>query len=93
MLVANLAQQLQHSDYSVTTLPDGSAVLLDLRGESVLTFNGTAAFMLACMREGADEAAITQKVVQKYEVDAATARADVVAFIQQLADAVGSGAA
>ncbi|HET7931040.1 MAG TPA: PqqD family protein [Rhodanobacteraceae bacterium] len=92
MLTANLAKQLQQSDYSFTTLPDGSAVMLDLHGESVLTFNGTAAFMLACLREGDGEAAIAEKVMRKYAVDAATVEADVTDFVVELAQAVGLGA-
>lgn len=89
MLAATLARQLQHRDYSITTLPDGSAVLLDLHRESVLTFNGTAAFIVACISEGVDEAAIAARVVQKFEVDNATARADVDRFLVELAEAVG----
>jgi hypothetical protein len=89
MLVATLAEQLQHSDYSITTLPDGSAVLLDLHQESVLTFNGTAAFIVSCIAEGVGEDVIAGRVVGKYEVDETTARHDVARFVRELAQAVG----
>lgn len=93
MLVETLARQLERADYSITVLPDGSAVLLDLHQECVLTFNGTGALILAGIGKGESEIAIAQQLAQKYAVDAATAGADVRRFIGELADAVGVKAA
>lgn len=85
-----LAEQLRHEDYSLTQMGDGSAVLLDLRQEALLTLNETGAFMLACLREGADETQIVERVLAHFEVEADTARRDVAGFLRELAEALGS---
>jgi len=92
MRVTDLYQRLEGEDYSVTELPDGTAALLDLHRESLVTFNGTGAFMLSCVGEGISELDIVRRVVERYDVDETAARADVTGFLAQLADAVGPSA-
>ncbi len=86
--MTTLAESLKHTDCSVAHMPDGTAVLMNLRNETLLTLNGTAAFMLAGIREGLDEAGVAQRVVARYAVDEATACADVAEFAQKLAAAL-----
>lgn len=88
MPLNKLAAALRSDDCSMTELPDGTAVLMDLGSESVLTLNETAACMLASAREGLDEEAIVARVVERYDVDEATARADLSEFLRSLANSL-----
>lgn len=89
MSVTALSNLLQQNDYSMTMMPDGSGVLMDLRHETLLTFNGSAALMLSCIQEGETEAAMVNRVVQKFAIDEETAATDVSRFVEELAEAVG----
>ncbi len=80
-----LADKLQQADCTVTEMADGTAVVLDLRNEVLLTLNETAAFMLSRLRAGDDASAIARQVVERYEVAEETARADVDALLAELA--------
>ncbi len=91
MRTTELAQQLKHEDYSVMQMSDGSAVLMDLRQEVLLTLNETGAFMLACLREGANATQIVERVLDQFEVEADTAQRDVAGFLHELAKALGAG--
>ena len=51
------------------------------RFKGVVRLNATGAFLWKKLEEGADEAALTQALTEKYEVDEATARADAIAFL------------
>ncbi len=83
-----LAQRLADSGIEVTTLPDDTAVLLDVPGHRVLTLSITAAFILEQLRSGVlDPEAIVHAMTAEFEVDAATAHADLDRF---LADIAGS---
>lgn len=84
----NFARRCKAGELSITTLPDGSGVLLDLEHEVLLNFNATGAFMLACLAEGLDEADVVARVLERYEVDQDTAHADVAQFMDQLARAI-----
>lgn len=84
-----LAAILKQDTYTMTLMADGTGVLLDLQNESLLTFNDTGAFMFVRIKEGVSEEAIVAQVVATYQVDEATAQADVAKFIDQLKQALG----
>ncbi|HET9048703.1 MAG TPA: PqqD family protein [Chiayiivirga sp.] len=84
-----LSEALQRADCSITHLPDGSAVLVDFRNEALLTLNDSASFMLACLREGLDEAQVARRVTAHFVVDEVTAQADVHNFARVLGTALG----
>lgn len=83
----SIAQQLREIDFSVTELADGTAVILDLQNEVLLTLNESAAFMLSCLREGDDQENMVQRVVARYEVAEEIARKDIAGLIEELAAA------
>jgi hypothetical protein len=84
----DFARRCKTGELSITTMPDGSGVLLDLAHEVLLNFNATGAFMLACLTEGMDEARVVTRVLERYDVDQDTAHADVAQFVDQLARAI-----
>ena len=92
MSVKALSALLEQDTYTMTLMADGTGVLLDLHNESLLTFNDTGAFMFNLIKKGDSEEAIVAQVVTTYQVDEATARTDVDAFIGQLKKALGSKA-
>lgn len=77
----------------MTVMADGTGVLLDLRKESLLTFNATGTFIFGRLKEGDDEETIVSQVISTYAVDKATAQTDVADFIEQLQQALGLNAA
>ena len=89
MTVAALRALLQQDDYTITMMNDGTGVLMDLRKETLLTLNGTAALILAGIDEGASKDEIVARVIQKYQVDEGTACTDVETFLVKLGEAVG----
>lgn len=84
-----LSALLQDDSYTMAEMADGTGVLLDLRRESLLTFNDTSTFMFERIKAGDNEEAIVAKVHGKYEVDEVVARIDVSEFILQLGQALG----
>jgi uncharacterized metal-binding protein YceD (DUF177 family) len=84
-----LSEALQRADCSITQLPDGTAVLVDFRNEALLTLNASAAFMMACLREGLDEVEVARRVTAHFVVDEASASADVQGFVRALEAALG----
>ncbi len=76
-------------EFSTTRLPDGSGVLLDLQREVILNFNATGAFLIEQLIDGATVAELVDRVLERFEVDRATATADVERFTTQLVQAVG----
>ena len=89
MSAKTLSALLEKDTYTMTTMADGTGVLLDLHSESLLTFNATGTFMFNRIKEGDNEDAIVAQVIATYQVDESTARADVATFIKQLQDALG----
>lgn len=89
MSANTLAALLEKDTYTMTTMADGTGVLLDLHSESLLTFNATGTFMFNRIKQGDNEDAIVAQVVTTYQVDEPTARADVATFIKQLQEALG----
>jgi hypothetical protein len=68
-----------------TGLEDGSGVVLDIQGLAVYSLNETGMFLVEALCEGATDAdALAARLVADFEVDEATARADVAEFIAEL---------
>lgn len=65
----------------ILLVPAGKAAL-DLNG--MLTLNPMGAALWNMLPEAADEADLVQRVLDEYEVNADTARADVSAFLNRL---------
>ena len=88
MALTAFVRRYQAGEFSITTLPDGSGVLLDLAQECLLNFNATGAFMLQGLAQGLSEDDVVKQVLERYVVDAGTAAADVARFARQLEQAV-----
>lgn len=54
---------------------------------AVITLNETSAFLWMCLLGGADEESLVSSLLGEYEVDEATARADVSKFVSELKSA------
>ncbi|HET8897228.1 MAG TPA: PqqD family protein [Rhodanobacteraceae bacterium] len=89
LTTATLAKQLASSDYTITEMPDGTGVLLDLRQEVVMNFNATGMFIVASVTQGLEAAQIVRRVVERFDVDTDTATRDVDGFLDTLAAAMG----
>ena len=66
---------------------DEEIIVLDLKASSYLKLNGTGAHLWKQLESGADVAGLVSSLVGAYEVDEATARRDVDAFLRQLSRA------
>lgn len=85
--IEDFVRRHRSGEFSITTLPDGSGVLLDLDRETLLNFNATGAFMLDCLAQGMSEAEVVERVLARYMVGPSTARKDVAGFVEQLLQA------
>jgi hypothetical protein len=81
-----LAAELARGEMSLTTLADGSAVLLDLERRQVLSLNSSARFILDILLSEAepDTASILSAFQQTYGLDASVAEQDLQAFVTDL---------
>lgn len=80
-----LAKALSSSELSSTTLADGTGVLVDLNGMTVLTFNETGMTLVNRMRSGSRSLEeLVSAVVQEFQTDEQTARLDVERFLGRL---------
>ena len=79
-----LADLLRSDRITRTALADGSGVVLDVKGLAVYSFNETGMFLVEAVCEGAtDSDALVARLMAAFEVDEATARTDVDAFIAE----------
>ena len=84
--IESLGKKLQTARLSVTQLPDGNSVALDLYGRQVLTFNETGHFILQQLMGGnLTHQALIGALKSEFEVDATTAGKDIDAFLATLA--------
>lgn len=69
----------------------GSYIVISVGGDSVdfngmITVNETGAFLWEKLAEGATEAELVSAMLDEYEVDEATAKADIAEFLKLLED-------
>ena len=64
----------------------GEAVLLDLGSSTYFVAKGAGAFIISCLAEPVTEESLVEQVLERYEVDPVTAKADVSGFLKQLDD-------
>ena len=62
-------------------VPTGAAAA---RFNGLITINGIGAFLWRMLQKEADEAGLLQAVLEEYETDEATAKADIAQFLQVL---------
>ncbi|CUU58362.1 Coenzyme PQQ synthesis protein D (PqqD) [Parafrankia irregularis] len=77
----------QLREHVVRTHTDYGAVLLDERTGRYFTLNPTADVAVGVLAGGGTPDQAAQAVTEAYEVDTATARADIDALVAQLRDA------
>jgi hypothetical protein len=65
----------------------GEVVVLDLESSRYLTISGSGVLLFELLREERDRDELVTALLATFEVDEATARRDVDAFIADLADA------
>jgi hypothetical protein len=86
-----LADLLSSGRITCTPLDDGTGVLLDVESLRVYSLNVTGMFLVDALRRGATDAeTLTRQLVAGFEVDEATARADVAEFVKALAKVAGT---
>ncbi len=84
--VVDLSRLLSSDAVSQTRLADHSGVLLDIDSLRVYSLNETGMCLVEALREGVDDHdALVQRIIEEFEVDRATAAADVDAFVEELA--------
>ncbi|WP_299576119.1 PqqD family protein [uncultured Williamsia sp.] len=79
------------------TESDTGYVILDLAGSQYYSINDSAASIWPLITEGSDEEALATSLADKWEIPVETARADVAALLNHLAERglvrLGSGSA
>jgi len=65
---------------------DGEALLVDAEGGQILVLNEVGAFAWQLLDGEHDVASVVTRVLDEFDVDAATARADLLAFLTALKD-------
>jgi hypothetical protein len=65
---------------------EGELVILDLKSQSYLAGNRTAAALWPLLREGATREQLASHLVSTFGVDDSTAQADVDSFVKSLSD-------
>lgn len=82
---ASIAQYLQDNRLTYTQLADRTAIVLLLDGRQVLSLNESAVCIVEALRAGVtDEEELVAGLISEFEVDEATARRDVSAFLRTL---------
>ncbi|MRR11782.1 PqqD family protein [bacterium] len=90
MRLVELRERLLAEELTTTTLGDGSGVLVDLTGMTVLTFNSSGMLLLKELSGGAREFdALVDALVERFEVERVIASQDAEAFLKKLAAALG----
>ena len=85
-----LAGLLASGELTQKTLADGTGVILDVESLQVFTLNETGMFLVEALTEGAasvDE--LADRLTDEFDVDRATARADVEVFVGGLEGCFG----
>jgi ABC-type Fe2+-enterobactin transport system substrate-binding protein len=83
--LASIATLMADADFNMTTLPDGSSVVLDHRRHRVFSLSETATIILSAIRAGIVEpAALTAKITDDFDVTAETASDDIAVFLEEL---------
>jgi hypothetical protein len=64
---------------------DNSGVILDVDSLQVLSLNETGLFLVEALRNGVDDrCGLVKRLVEEYEIDESTAKADVDSFVDEL---------
>jgi hypothetical protein len=80
-----LSELLQSDKVTRTTLVDDTGVILHLDSLQVLTLNETGMFLVERLGEGMSSVRqLITALTEEFEVDEATAREDVVSFLNEL---------
>ena len=80
-----LSELLQSDKVTRTTLIDDTGVILHLDSLQVLTLNETGMFLVERLGEGMSSVRqLITALTEEFEVDEATAREDVVSFLNEL---------
>jgi hypothetical protein len=80
-----LGDALRGGDLAWARLADGTAVIVDARGQHVLTLNETGLLVVDALRDGvASEEVLAARLVEAYEAEPAVAASDVRAFLERL---------
>lgn len=82
----DLSQLLASDEFTQTKLADDSGVILDVDSLQVFTLNETGMFLVEALRDGeTTRDGLVARLVEAFEVDEATAAADVGEFVADLA--------
>jgi hypothetical protein len=82
----HIAELLLKEQVTYTKLADQTGILLLIDGLEVLSLNETAVFLVEAIKGGArSEEQLVAALRQEFEVDEATAKRDVVQFVDTLA--------
>lgn len=90
-LLNPLIAVLKSDRLAYTDMGEDGGVLLDIAGHQVFTLNEVGMYLVNLIRHDDVDSAerLTQRVVAEFEVDEATAHADVDEFLSKLAQFLG----
>jgi hypothetical protein len=83
--LVELARLLSSEQISHTRMVDNSGVILNVDSLQVLSLNETGLFLVEALRNGVDDrCGLVKRLVEEYEIDESTAKADVDSFVDEL---------
>ncbi|NKI33601.1 PqqD family protein [Wenzhouxiangella sp. XN79A] len=83
--IQQIRAALDSGRLTVNRMDDGTAVVLDIEGEQLMTLNGSAVTLLDAISSRADsEKALAEALVDAYEVDIERAERDASDFLTAL---------
>ena len=86
--IQEISTRYKNGEIQVTSLADGSAVLMDIQGRRVLSMNHSSLFLFNELMNTPqqNEADIARKLADHYGINQALAEEDVSHFVRTLAD-------
>ncbi len=85
--IETIASGLENGRLTITSLDDGSGVVLDSDGEQLFSFNVTGLTIVQAIESGDKTVeALSDRLSKRFEVDKERARSDVEGFLSRLAE-------
>ena len=87
--IQQIRAALESGRLTVNRMDDGTAVVLDIEGEQLMTLNATALCLVGWISDGESSVRdLSGRLVEKYQVEQPRAQEDVTGFVDKLCSAL-----